>query len=59
MEVAETSGVEELLAEPNFAVICSFFNKFSTALVLKPLSFDKLQSILTFDKEENGEKTRK
>lgn len=43
-----------LLSEPNFSVICSFFNKFSGALGLKQLSFSKLESILKIQDEAKG-----
>ena len=41
----------ELWKEPSFSVLCSFFNKFGSALGIKPLSFRRLESVLTFDKE--------
>ncbi|CAB3399943.1 unnamed protein product [Caenorhabditis bovis] len=39
--------VSQLHADPDFATICSFFNKFAVLSGLKQLSFTKLETLLT------------
>lgn len=40
---------KELYENSDFAVVCSFFNKFGAILGLKPYPFTKLENIFTFD----------
>jgi hypothetical protein len=50
MSSPDNSGVDDdapdMTDEPNYAVICSFFNKFAVVLGIRPMPFIKLRSLL-------------
>uniref|UniRef100_A0A1I7XVS0 PHD-type domain-containing protein n=1 Tax=Heterorhabditis bacteriophora TaxID=37862 RepID=A0A1I7XVS0_HETBA len=47
--------MNQLHSEPDFAAVCSFFNKFNVLIGIKSITFTKLENILTsFDIEGRG-----
>lgn len=44
-----------LYKDPNFAAICSFFNKFGVILGLKPFPFTKLEALFQFGPDGESE----